>query len=158
MPEPNRGTAGPDFPVFWTYATDMWSRPQARHHLMTWQDRFEVDVMLVLFALWYPQPLARRQWRHLHALSHCWQHTATLRIRALRRRLHSPERHALYRAVLELELEAERREGLLLCRHARDLAEYPPAGTIDPGKRLAFLFPELPADAIHAGVGDFGQH
>lgn len=127
---------------------------------MTWQDRFGVDVMLVLFALWYPQPLARTQWRHLQALSDCWQRTATLRIRVLRRRLHSPERHALYRAVLELELEAERREGLLLCRRAQDLATHPnaPARPIHPAGRLAFLFPALPADAIQAGVRDLGPH
>ncbi len=123
---------------------------------MRWQDEFGVDVMLALFALWYPQPLRPSQWRVLRQTARRWQSSSTERLRALRRRLHTPERNALYRAVLALELQSERLAGLQLLAEARHLApQTTPAFAIDPQRRLRTLFPDLPDAEIRDGLREF---
>ncbi len=148
MPDPSPEAV--DCGAFWTYANTLWGRPHARDILLRWQDRYAVDVILALFALWYPRALRRQQWQTLQATALHWQQTRTGRIRALRRRLHSPQRHSLYRALLELELRAERLAAWTLCAQARDLA--PSNAPSDPAARLAMLFPALPAHEIDTAL------
>lgn len=123
---------------------------------MRWQDHFGVDVMLALFALWYPQPLTTPQWKALRQIARRWQASTTERVRALRRQLHTPERDTLYCAVLALELQSERLAGLQLLAEARHLsAPATGANALDPQRRLRTLFPDLPDAEIRDGVRAF---
>lgn len=115
--------------------------------LLRWQDTYGVDVIFLLFACWLPRPLPRRHWAHLRGASRRWHVRVTRRVRALRRRirpLHWPE---AYQQVLALELASERIEANWL-----NLATQPPShpdphpnSDLDHGRRLAQLFPNLPA-------------
>ncbi|WP_018938705.1 MULTISPECIES: DUF2390 domain-containing protein [unclassified Thioalkalivibrio] len=145
-----------DFDAFWAFADALWVDRTARERLMRWQDEFGVDVMLALFALWYPQPLGPSQWRVLRQTARRWQSSSTERLRALRRRLHTPERNALYREVLALELQSERLAGLQLLAEARRVApQTTPAFAIDRQRRLHTLFPDLPDAEIRDGLREF---
>lgn len=154
-PDPDRPLAA-DFAAFWDFAGTLWADPEARTHLMRWQDVFDVDVMLALFALWYPHPLTGSQWNRLGQTARHWQAFATGRIRRLRRRLRTPERDALYHAVLALELQSERLAGMRLLAQARCLVppDTPPR-TGDRRRRLRTLFPDLPEDEIRDALHAF---
>ncbi|MFO7953772.1 DUF2390 domain-containing protein [Thioalkalivibrio sp.] len=157
MPEPG-DTAEPatDFNAFWAFASALWADPAARGRLMHWQDSFDVDVMLALFALWYPHPLGALQWRALRQTARQEATSRTARIRALRRRLHTPDRNPLYRAVLGLELQSERLAGLQLLAHAGRLpGPAHRAAVINSKRRLHSLFPDLPAAEIRDGLREF---
>ncbi|OOC49314.1 MULTISPECIES: DUF2390 domain-containing protein [Thioalkalivibrio] len=155
-PEPGEDPLATDFAPFWAFAASLWADPVARERLMRWQDDFGVDVMLALFALWYPQPLSTPQWRALRETARRWQASSTERLRVLRRQLHTPERDTLYRAVLALELQSERLGGLQLLAEARRQAEQSTgANAIDPQRRLRTLFPDLPDAEIRDGVRAF---
>ncbi len=154
-PDPHPPLAA-DFTAFWDFAGTVWADPSTRARLMRWQDAFDVDVMLALFAVWYPRPLDVAHWRALETTARHWRTSATGRIRALRRRLHTPDRHALYRAVLDLELQSERLAGLQMLAHARWMT--PPtyeSVTIDRERRLRVLFPGLPTAEIRDGLHEF---
>ncbi|WP_018870231.1 DUF2390 domain-containing protein [Thioalkalivibrio sp. ALgr3] len=146
---------------FWSFAESAWSDPGLRDRLMSWQDHHGADVIRVLFAAWHPGALTTDDLDRLHARARDWSTRATLRIRALRRRLHTPERHALYRALLELELRAEHLGALHLLQEcpppAADAAPHrrPRADTI--GERLARLEPGLPPDERSAGAAELAS-
>ncbi|MGM0554185.1 MAG: DUF2390 domain-containing protein [Pseudomonadota bacterium] len=151
---PDTSPEAADCAAFWGFANARWESPHARDTLLRWQDRHAVDVILALFALWYPRALRRHQWQTLQTAARHWQQTRTGRIRTLRRRLHSPPRHALYRALLELELRAERGAAWTLCTQARNLA--PANAPPDPAARLKLLFPDLPDDEIRDALPNLG--
>ncbi|WP_024328103.1 DUF2390 domain-containing protein [Thioalkalivibrio sp. AKL19] len=145
-----------DFDAFWAFAGALWANPAARERLMHWQDGFDVDVMLVSFALWYPHPLGASQWHALRQTAHHWNTSRTARIRALRRRLYTPDRNPLYRAMLGLELQSERLAALQLHTHASHLhGQVDGAAVIDPERRLRSLFPDLPDTEIRDGLREF---
>ncbi|WP_019583418.1 DUF2390 domain-containing protein [Thioalkalivibrio sp. ALE16] len=138
-----------DFEAFWRFAGTLWADPDARARLLRWQEDFGVDVMLALFALWYPRPLTTSQWQRLAQTARRWQTSATGRIRALRRQLHTPERDTLYRAVLALELQSERLAGLQLLAQARQLSTPDSRShAVNHRRRLHTLFPALPEAEI----------
>lgn len=146
---------------FWSFAESAWSHPGLRDRLMAWQDHHGADVIRVLFAAWHPGALTTDDLDRLHARARDWSTRATLRIRALRRRLHTPERHALYRALLELELRAEHLGALHLLREcpppAAAAGRYrrPCAVTIE--ERLARLEPGLPPAERSAGAAELAS-
>ncbi|WP_019626534.1 DUF2390 domain-containing protein [Thioalkalivibrio sp. ALJT] len=153
MPEATSAEAA-DFAAFRACAERLWDEPAARQHLLRWQDDYGVDVMLALFALWYPYPLTSRQWHALAASARHWQATVTARVRTLRRALRTPERHALYRALLELELQAEHLAGRRLLHMARPTVMPATPAKVDQTRRLQTLFPQLPTIEIRAGLRD----
>ncbi|WP_018875027.1 DUF2390 domain-containing protein [Thioalkalivibrio sp. ALJ1] len=149
---PDTDSPAGDFARFWQYANRVWNHPAARDRLLHWQDTFGVDVMLLLYALWFPALLAPGHWHQLQAEARTWQDSRTQRIRALRRRLRTPERTSLYRAVLDLELRCEHLEGQLLHARARRIPHIT-AFPIDHRERLDRLFPEVPKDERKALLG-----
>ncbi|WP_018872835.1 DUF2390 domain-containing protein [Thioalkalivibrio sp. ALJ16] len=156
MPEA-RPDPGADFATFRASAEQHWAQPAARQRLLHWQDHYGVDVILVLFALWYPHPLTARQWTALAASASAWQTAVTTRVRAVRRALRTPERHDLYRALLDLELQAEHLGGRRLLRAARQASAPTTPAAVDTTRRLQTLFPQLPAAEIRDGLRDLAR-
>ncbi|WP_018936798.1 DUF2390 domain-containing protein [Thioalkalivibrio sp. ALJ24] len=145
-------------PEFWAFAETVWAHPPLRRRLLQWQDHHDADVILVLFAAWHPGPLTSDELARLRTRARDWSARATTRIRRLRRHLHTPERHALYRALLDLELSAERLGALHLLQECP-----PPIAVAGPHRRacadtiearLGHLQPELPPDERASGSAE----
>ena len=143
-----------DSDSFWSHATTVWEHAAARQRLLHWQDDYDVDVILALFALWYPHPLAAADWDALAREARDWNIAATRRIRSLRRRLKHTAPPELYRSMLQLELTAERTAALRLLNRARALPrpERSDNSSPNPAVRLAHLFPDLPQTEIRAAL------
>ena len=152
------GVAG--FDPFWNHATTVWEHAAARQRLLRWQDDYDVDVILALFALWYPHPVAATGWDVLARNTRDWNTAATRRIRSLRRRLKHTAPPELYHSLLQLELTAERIAALRLLTRARALTPPPRASSAapDPAARLARLFPVLPQPEIREAVIELAPH
>lgn len=110
---------------------------------MQWQERHDVDVILVLFACWWPVALDARQWLALHDAARDWNTAVTQRIRRLRRRVRDLASPELYRSLQRLELRAEGIEASWLCRSVSAQTGSGTA-TADPKRRIARLYPTIP--------------
>ncbi|WP_019024693.1 MULTISPECIES: TIGR02444 family protein [unclassified Thioalkalivibrio] len=149
-----------DFDSFWDFALRTWASAPGRERLLHWQDRHDVDVILALFALWYPGGVHTHDWEALMQATASWRARTTSRVRALRRRLkpNGPDerqRQALYDAVKGLEIACERTAAMRLCQHARTLGN--PAAPPDLTRRLRLLFPALPVAEIRDGIPELTQ-
>ncbi len=141
---------------FWSFAGGVWAHPDLRERLLRGQDRHDLDVILLLFACWYPHPLRTPQWAAVQRAAEAWN-VHIRRIRHLRQRVKHLNWPQGYRTCLDLELCAERLEAsaLVLATSgtippssvAPSTAPPPPLSTQTPplNLRLARLFPELPA-------------
>jgi uncharacterized protein (TIGR02444 family) len=151
VPEPTHG-----FDAFWKFALGRWDHAPARNRLLHWQDAHAVDVILALFALWYPGGMPASDWKWLARDAAAWRVQTTERVRLLRRRLKptasEPHRQALYGATKELEIACERTNALRLYQQALHLGH--PDSNPDVPRRIRLLFPALPAAEIRDGLPD----
>ncbi len=148
------------FDSFWDFALRIWASAPARERLLHWQENHDVDVILALFALWYPGGIRKHNWEALMQAAASWRDRTTARVRALRRRLkpegpHQPNRAALYTATKALEVTCERTAAMRLFKSALDLGD--PAATPDLTRRLQLLFPALPVTEIRDGIPELTQ-
>ncbi|WP_026278697.1 TIGR02444 family protein [Thioalkalivibrio sp. ALJ3] len=149
-----------DFDSFWDFSLRIWASAPARERLLRWQESYDVDVILALFALWYPGGIRTGDWEKLVKAAANWQEQTTSRVRALRRRLkpegpRQPNRAALYAATKELEVACERTAALRLFQSAQNLGD--PATTPNLTRRLRLLFPGLTVTEIRHGIPQLTQ-
>lgn len=121
---------------FWDFSARVYARPGVAEACVDMQDRFGLDVNLLLFCLWSaaagPGRLSSADIAELETLVADWQATTVQPLRALRRRsrdrLGAELAGFFRRAMLRVELEAERVEQELLFRWAAGRSR---AGEID---------------------------
>ncbi|AMO69948.1 hypothetical protein DOK_16773 [gamma proteobacterium BDW918] len=99
-----------DYPL-WDYALAVYSQPAIQAQCLVLQDRYDLDVNLLLAAGYWA--CAERCWSatqvaELVAVSAELRESYVLPLRALRRKAEGPKRQDLYRALKNAELAAER--------------------------------------------------
>ncbi len=116
--------------AFWRFSLALYARPGVADALIALQDRAGLDVNLILFGLW----VGARHGLNLECdrFAAATEATAELNgvvrnIRALRRQLGAADSDILRRALLQLELAAERQvqRRLALCVTAGTLSQAP---------------------------------
>jgi len=123
----------------WQFSLDFYARPGVSSALIELQDRFGLDVNLILFALWHGlSGRGRLDGERLAAAAHAVrgiQVDIITPLRALRRRLRTDpdaDIQRLREAIKALELDAER---IAQTRLAGGVG--PPVTDVDPAERLA---------------------
>jgi hypothetical protein len=145
------GLALDDLQAFWAMAEHCWSDSGLQARLLQEQDARGLDVLWLLFVVWFPGRLTQVQWEQLRAAHQKDGQRQTLRLRCLRRRLRSTGWAEGYRALCALEIQSERHAAMQLLLRARALASGDVADAALAARtlRLTRLFPELP----HALLG-----
>lgn len=140
-----------DLQAFWAMAEHCWSDPELQARLLQEQDARGLDVLWLLFVVWFPGRLTQVQWEQLRDAHQKDGQRQTLRLRRLRRRLRSTDWADGYRALCALEIQSERHAAMLLLLRARAIASGDAADAALAARalRLTRLFPELP----HALLG-----
>lgn len=96
----------------WDYASKLYGLEGVAPACLALQDRFGVDVNLLLYAAWLAHSDQKLSAEHLAALDASiaeWRHQVLAPLRGVRRQLHGNEDVAdLYDGVKALELRAER--------------------------------------------------
>ena len=116
QPEPHEKTAEAAGEAFWRFSLALYSRPEVAEALIALQDRAGRDVNLMLFALWAGAVRGVRLDAAALVVAEAaiggLQRDTVEPLRALRRRLKAdpdPDRQALRRKIVAVELAAERR-------------------------------------------------
>jgi uncharacterized protein (TIGR02444 family) len=98
----------------WDYASTLYGLEGVAPACLVLQDRFGVDVNLLLYAAWLAQQQRRLDTIHVKALDAVvsdWRDQVVRPLRALRRQLHAvAEATELYEGVKTLELQSEREQ------------------------------------------------
>ena len=104
--------------TFWNFSLRFYADKPVSHACLELQDRFGIDVNILLFLLWHAscgRRLTARDLQSVTEASSSWQTEVVRPLRAVRRYLksfttpnHSAEINALRQAVKKHELEAER--------------------------------------------------
>lgn len=96
----------------WDYASTLYGLEGVAPACLVLQDRFGVDVNLLLYAAWLAQLQQRLDSTHVKALDAVvsdWRDRVVRPLRTLRRQLHAvAEAGELYEGVKALELQSER--------------------------------------------------
>ena len=156
-PDTGSSTDGIPEPL-WDFCGRIWSNRQTRELLLYWQDHHGADVLLVLFAAWYPGPWTDALGSGLRDGSQIWQKATVARIRALRRRVKLLPWPEGYSALKRLELTAEAMEIEWLANNgiACQLPADGDKGALEPSipgrnrvavhtvcERLLYLYPDV---------------
>ncbi|MEM9628450.1 MAG: TIGR02444 family protein [Pseudomonadota bacterium] len=125
--------------AFWTFSKDLYDRPGVEAACLALQDRHDLDVNLLLFALWLADcgvVLDAPVYERAKTVTASWQAETTRSLRVIRRQLRGrmdaadpediagkwPDQvAALRRRVLELELDCEHLAQLALGRLGDEL-------------------------------------
>lgn len=105
----------------WTYSLRLYRRPGVASACIALQDRLGVDVNLLFFCLWMGKSgrsLSPATLRLMAGLAHTWTLNVVGPLRGTRRFLKPLDLPKLRRAVMQVELAAERTEQDLLYRLA----------------------------------------
>jgi uncharacterized protein (TIGR02444 family) len=110
----------PESRALWTFSLRVYADPGVRRACLALQDQCGADVNLLLLILWLAsesKTLTAEGFAILGAVSVAWQCPVLEPLRSLRRGMreelqhqNDPDRREILRRVIELELEAERRE------------------------------------------------
>jgi uncharacterized protein (TIGR02444 family) len=119
--------------AFWTFSASVYARPGVSAACLDLQDKFGLDVNLLLFCLWCaaegPGRLTGDHFDQLEQQAGRWQAETVQPLRAMRRQSRDElggELAGFFRAsMLRVELDAERVEQELLYRWARERRREP---------------------------------
>jgi len=124
-----RGTGRPAANPLWNYSLRLYRRPGVAPACIALQDRLGVDVNLLFFCLWMGRSgrvLTPTTLRLAAGLARTWTVSVVGPLRGTRRFLKPLELPKLRRAVMQVELAAERTEQDLLYRLAPRAPARPP--------------------------------
>lgn len=115
----------------WQYICEAYARGNTAQHCLSLQNRYGLDVNLLLSCGWIALHLGRiEQWPELLSATQPWQ-SRLKELRSIRNHLnkHDPQQGRLRAQVLALELEGEHREVEVIwetLRHCQVLSSKPP--------------------------------